>query len=67
MTHQRALAESVYAVGMAEAAMRDRLDDFERDMRALLAPTSAIYRRRDADWTCAAPTPQSELDAAMAA
>lgn len=50
MTHQRATAEAVYAVAMAQAAMRGRLADFERGARALLLPTSEIYRRREGDW-----------------
>ena len=55
MTHQRATAEALYAVGMAQAAMRGRLADFERDARSALLPTSAIYRRRDGDWASGEP------------
>lgn len=52
MTRQRATAEAVYAVAMAQAAMRGKLDDFERDARERLLQTSEIYRRRPPqDWT----------------
>ena len=50
MTHQRATAEAVYAVSMAQAAMRGKLFEFEQGAKAMLLPTSEIYRRRPQDW-----------------
>ena len=50
MTHQRALAESVYAVSLARAVMSGKADDFTRAARGVLLPTAAIYMRRKGDW-----------------
>lgn len=66
MTRQRATAEAVYAVAMAQAAERGELDHFEARMQSLLRPTSAVYQRSAGDWSSADPVSEHELAAAVA-